>query len=85
MSDPEGKPPSLLVVVPVGGGDRGGSNRGCGGPGGNWGDGRSLKRTSEQLDGEALLAAASHNDAVKIRDLVQVSCNPCVRSREGRV
>jgi len=84
MSDPEGKPP-LLVVVPVGGGDRGGSNRRGGGPGGSGEGGRSLKRTSEQLDGEALLAAASHNDAVKIRDLVQVSCNPCVCWREGRV
>lgn len=85
MSDPEGKPPSLLVVVPVGGGDRGGSSRGGGGPGGcgSGGGGKSLKRSSERLDGEALLAAASLNDAVKIRALVQVSCDPCVGWREG--
>ena len=49
-----------------------------GGLGGSGGGGRSLKRSSEQLDGEALLAVASHNDAVKIRDLVQVSCDLCV-------
>jgi hypothetical protein len=72
MSDPQGKIPSLLVVVPVGGGGGGLGGSGSGG------GGRSLKRSSEQLDGEALLAAASHNDAVKIRDLVQVSCDPCV-------
>ena len=34
MSDPQGKIPSLLVVVPVGGGDRGG---GGGGAGREWG------------------------------------------------
>lgn len=95
MSDLKGKPPSLIMVVPVGGRDREGSSS-AGGPGGSesGGGGRSLKRSSEQLDVEELLAAASRNDVIKIRDLVHVSfttqydggsCVSNLKSTGGRV
>jgi len=61
-----------MMVVP--GRDRESSSSDeCSGGTENGGGSRSLKRSSEQLDLEELLAAASRNDVIKIRDLVQVS------------
>jgi len=73
MSDSEEASTSLAVSVPVGGGYDSEARTPQEESNGDTGRRRGRKRSSEQLQGEALLSAASHNDAATIRDLVQVS------------